>query len=395
MSKPRTRLGHRRGQARNHSEISIFFTPAARLFAVLWRHVHYIIGGALVLYAFSGITYVDATQAGIVLRFGAVTRVAGEPVVHRPGLLFALPRPFDSVLIVDVDRVSTISISELSAPAESSSAADAGQDPDPRSLDPERSGYLLTGDRNILHAQMTVRFKIRDPVKFALLSTDPSVFLRSTVLASTLSIAGETPLGDLLGGQRGLFSRAVAAEAERRLELIGAGLEIVSVEYDNLSPPDSVAADFEAVQSAFIDAETKIRDAHAYAATVVPNAKALARQRTAGAETAKDTLVAQARADRASFLALLGTYTERPELVRQRIYREGIEQALGAVSQLNFVPAPAANGYQGTRFSIVPRRGENLTLRRATVERPTTADTGDAAQTLNGHPTESFAGATP
>ena len=370
----------RRGRKPARSEVSIFLAPLVQYWAAIWRHAHYVIGGGVALYALSGITYVDANQAGIVLRLGAVTRVAGKPIVHPPGLLFALPRPFDSVLIIDVDRVSTITIDELSGPVLLNLANDAMRTTEPISLDPEQYGYLLTGDRNILHAQVIVRFKVRDPVDFALLTNDPSAFLRLAVLESTLRIAGETRLDDLLGGRRDLFSRAVSMEAQRRLDHIGVGLEIVSVEYEGLSPPASVTADFEAVQSAFIEAETKVRGARAYAATIVPNAKATAERSIATAAAAKDTLLAGARADHASFAALLKTYSDNPELVRHRLYRAGVEQALSSVAQLNFVPAPATDGYRGTRFSITPRRNEvPEVLLHETEQLPTVASSAEVS----------------
>lgn len=350
-----------RGHHLSQSEAAIFFSPLASFFSIAWKNAHFIIIGIVAAYSLSGTTFIEANQAGVVLRFGEVTHEAGEPKVHRSGLLFALPHPFDEVLVVDVDRVNSITIDELSHPRwqlspNQISNATAG---DSASIDPDQYGYILTGDRNIIHTRVIVRYLIRDPVAYNLLTFQQTLFLRSAILESTVRIGGKTRLDDLLGGDRDLFSRAVAVDAQERLDRIDVGIEIVSVEYENLKPPEQVTADFDAVQSAYIEAETRVRDARAYAAKVLPDAKASAGEIITHAEAVATSYSARARADRASFMSLLESYRENPDLVRQRIYREGLEQALHSVAQLNFVPAPVESGYEGTRFSISLSRTED------------------------------------
>ena len=352
--------GARRSPA--SSEAWDFLAPAMGIAARGWQRAPFIMLLLCLAYACSGLTFIGADQAGLVLRFGAVTRSDGAPIVHPPGLLFALPRPFDEVIKVDVDRVSTIAIDELAPPSwrrDPGSESDDTQNQEPGSIDPERHGYVLTGDRNILHTQVIVRYQIGSPVDYSLLAVDRTEFIRTSLLESTIRVAGQTRLDDLLGGQRDLFSRAVAADAQQRLDRIGVGLDVISVEFENLSPPEQVSADFDAVQSAFIESETRVRDAQAYAASVVPGARAEAAQTIADAEAQAHATLATARADKAAFSALLHSYQAHPDVVLQRLYREGIEKALASVARLNFVPAPVTTGYAGTRFSISLREANN------------------------------------
>lgn len=342
-----------RGRARE-SEYTVFLEPLASPLAAVWRRVHWVIAGLALLYAASGLTFIQANQAGVTLRFGAVTRHAGAPVVHRPGLLFALPRPFDEVLVLDVDRVDTVVINEL-APSDWRSGLDAERSVSTTAttiLGYSEPGYILTADRHIVHAPFRVRFRTRNPVQSSLWTTDGNDVLRAALLESTIRTAGATGLDELIGAGRQQFSQRVVADAQRRLDRIGAGLEIVSIEYENLFPPEEVAADFDAVQSAYIEAQTHRRDARAYAAAVVPAASAQARQIIADAQAVAIAQTAEARADAASFDLLLPLYLENPELVRQRLYRDRIEDALGSVDRLRFVPAPVADDYRGTRILV-------------------------------------------
>ncbi|MEM1155497.1 MAG: SPFH domain-containing protein, partial [Pseudomonadota bacterium] len=201
--------------ATQSSEITNFLSPAMRVAARGWRWAPFLLLLLGLTYALSGLTFVGANQAGIVLRFGAVTRSNGAPIIHPPGLLFALPKPFDTVVKVNVDRVSTITIDDLAPPSwrgRISDGSDDTQEEPTGSLDPERYGYVLTGDRNILHTQIIVRYQIGNPIDYSLLATDRTEFIRTALLASTIRVTGQARLDDLLGGQRDLFSQAVAAD---------------------------------------------------------------------------------------------------------------------------------------------------------------------------------------
>lgn len=361
------------------NEVTAFLSPLTKFGGAAWLRIHVMIFGVGALYALSGVTIIEANEAGLVLRFGAITRTAGEPIVHPPGILYALPAPFDEVLKVEVDRVDTITIDELAPLSWRTDPQEAEESSTIResdSMDSRDYGYVLTGDRNILHSQIIVRYRVSDPVGFSLLTSTHKSFLRATILESTVRMAGATRLDDLLGGGRDRFASDVAASAQGRLDRIGSGLEVVSIEFENLSPPEQVAADFDAVQSAYIEAQTRKQDARSYAAEAVPSAKASARETISQAESTSSTQVSRARADTKAFAALLPSYWANPALVRQRLYQESVEQALDSVARLRFVPAPVASDYRGARFSISPPNNWSIVHNGTSTKASPTA-TGD------------------
>lgn len=147
------------------SELTLFLAPLIAGVTELWQRFHFVTLGVLGVYAFSGTTTIEANQVGVILRLGEVVRSNGEPVIYPPGIVLAFPKPFDQVLTVEVDRIYTLTINDLASlswqsrslqPVPPSTRDDGLLTPvqlgRTETIDPEEYGYVLTGDRNIVHA---------------------------------------------------------------------------------------------------------------------------------------------------------------------------------------------------------------------------------------------------
>ena len=359
----RAALRRRRRARESPREVTVFLSPVTMMLKVAWRRKSIVFMGLVALYALSGVTVIEANEVGLVLRFGRITEAAGEPSIHRPGILYALPRPFDEVIKLQVDRIDTLRIDELAVVTSTAGRDSATESSKPHTGLPSAAlprpsvakaprGYVLTGDQNLLHMQIVVRYRVGEPIAFSFGSASPTRLLRAAVLESTVKTAGSTRLDSLLSSGRDIFTRAVSSDAQARLARLSAGIEIVSIEFQDLSAPVQVAADFDAVQSAYIEAHTREKEAQHYSARRIPAAKANADALVARAEASSTTLISKARAEASAFQALVASYQKSPDLVRHRLYREGIERALGQVDNLRFVPSPQAGDYHGARFSL-------------------------------------------
>ncbi|MEM6734381.1 MAG: SPFH domain-containing protein, partial [Myxococcota bacterium] len=153
-------------------------------------------------------------------------------------------------------------------------------------------------------------------------------------------------------GGREAFTRTVAVDAQERLDELGVGIEIVSIEVKDLSPPTAVIAEFDSVQSAFIEAQTSEREATRYAAQRLPAARADAQARISEARAYSAQVIADATSRASAFRALLSANRANPELLRARLYQGGIERTLGKVRSLRFVPPPRNGRYPSHRFSV-------------------------------------------
>src|SRR6476469_582116 len=138
------------------SEIGRLAAPMARLLDRAWQKMPWWIGIMAVLYALSGITVVKSDEVAVILRWGRLVGDTPGLQQHGSGLLFSFPRPIDRVVRVPVKHVREISVTTLA------SGEDVGS-----GLNPVTQGYALTGDQNIVHVNMMVRYRVRDPAEWA------------------------------------------------------------------------------------------------------------------------------------------------------------------------------------------------------------------------------------
>jgi modulator of FtsH protease HflK len=267
---------------------------------------------------------------------------------HGPGLLFAFPRPIDRVVRVQVKRVSELVVDALTTTSEWAYAD---------TLDPLTDGYALTGDRNVVHVEMVARYRVRDPAEWAFYGPPAEDALRTEVTAAMVRSLGEMGVDRVLADGRKDLVAITTRRAQAGLDAAHSGLELTSLELTRLAPPAALAKDFEAVQSAFIGAETRKKEAQAFAQTAIPQAQGAADKalQTARADTA--ARLASARGEAAAFLALAKEYRANPRVVRERLYRDAVERATSTAGSVRWVPPPPEGGrYQGLRISIAPAK---------------------------------------
>jgi membrane protease subunit HflK len=326
-------------------EVLRLSAPFIRAADAAWHRMHWWIGIMAVLYAVSGTTVVKADEVAVILRWGRL--VGGTPAQqeHGPGLLFAFPRPIDRVVRVQVRRVAELPIDTL---APSFGEFGGGY----TTLDPLLHGYALTGDRNIVHVAMVARYRIRDAAAWALYGARAEDLLRVEVSAAAVRSIGEMGVDRVLADGRTALAEATIRRAQAGLDAAHAGLELSSLEFTNLSPPAALAYDFNQVQSAFIGAETRRKEAASYASTIVAQAQAYADAVMQGARGVAASDVAAAEGAAAAFVALSREYRSDPVVVRERLYRDAIEKAISSAAGVRWVPPPTGGRYQGLRITI-------------------------------------------
>ncbi|HTR76619.1 MAG TPA: protease modulator HflK [Gemmatimonadaceae bacterium] len=333
------------------SEIGRLAAPIAGLLDGAWQRMHWWVGAMGVLYLLSGITVVRANEVAVVLRWGRLVGDTPALQAHGPGLLFAFPRPVDEVVRVQVKRVLEVAVKTL-APSEDEQISGANG----VTLNPLTEGYALTGDLNIVHVEMMARYRVRDPGEWAFYGPKAEDVLRVEVTSAMVQSLGEMGVDRVLSDGREALIATAAKRAQAGLDSAHAGLELTSLELTRLIPPLALAYDFSAVQSAFTGAETKKKEAQAFAATAIPdaNAQADAAVQTARATAASD--LAQAQGETEAFRALDKEYRANPAVVRERLYRDAVGKAIAA-SVVRWVPPPVDGSYHGFRITLPSSSG--------------------------------------
>ena len=330
------------------SELARLAAPLGRALDVAWQRMHWWVAAMAVLYAFSGVTVVKSDEVAVVLRWGRLVGDTPALQEHGPGLLFAFPKPIDRVVRVPVKHVSELSISEL---------ASLSNNPEATTLDPLKEGYAVTGDHNIVHVQMDARYRIRDASAWAFYGPSSEDVLRVEVTAAMVQSLGEMGIDRALSDGRKDLIAAAARRAQAGLDASHSGLELSSLELTRLAPPAPLVQDFDAVQSAYIEAETARKDALAFAASAIPSAQASGDGRLQTARGESDAQLAQAHGDADAFRALDREYRANTAVVRERLYRDAVERAIAAAGSVRWIPPPSGGRYNGFRITLASPSG--------------------------------------
>lgn len=294
------------------------------------RLVPLALGALLMLYLLSGTYLVSPGEAAVVTRFGKVV----QPRVG-PGLRWRLPWPVEVTRTVNVAQVRREGIG-LTFPGH------------PAELHPPEDIQLLTGDENLLAAKAIVQYRVREPADYLFrvdYNEDP--LLRSVVKAIVTELAGEQAVDTLLTSGRTSFQQQARDRAQRRLDAYRSGLEVVSIDLQEIAPPGDVAQAFRDVASAAEEKNKAINDAQGYANSVVPQARGEADKRLREGEGYRTEVVNRARGEAGRFADLLAQYRRDaqifgPEVTRYRLFVETMERVLPRAKK--YVVQPGPNG---------------------------------------------------
>jgi membrane protease subunit HflK len=286
---------------------------ATALPIVRWAGV--LLAGAVLL---SGMTIVRPDEVAIRLRFGRLTGVTRADQVHGPGLLLALPYLIDEIVRVPVKRIQALRVQTLAA----------GQEGRDDALDLTRTGYALTGDRNVVQLVALLKYQVADPVVWALRIDAPLTHVEDAVTAALTRTLAEMRIDAVLVEEKARLAAIALDRAQQRLDRDGPWVQLVALELVSLRPPRAVANAFEDVQTAFVERKTKLESARGFRAQELPAAAAAAQRDVAAATAEAASQVAQARGQARAFTQLLDEYRRNPDVVRQRLYREAMQQVL-------------------------------------------------------------------
>ena len=296
----------------------------------------------LVGIVFSGITYVRPNEVALVLRFGKLVGNNPAEQIHGPGLLFAFPYLIDEVVRVPVKRVLQAQLTAFSGDDISGgNNQDNLWSQSGDSLDPTVIGYCITGDKNIVHVRITVKYVVTDPVQYALrIHNVPSLLLNAVAGATDKSIGAVKVDSVLAEGKRALAS-AISKSAQKTLDGAASGISIAAIEFKEVKPPDAVASNFEDVTKAYTDKKTKVDQARAYHEKHLPAAEAERWRLIQDAQAFSADRIGRAKGEASSFRNVYSEYRTNPMVVRERLYYEAVEKIMSKAGPRVLTPKGA------------------------------------------------------
>jgi modulator of FtsH protease HflK len=261
---------------------------------------------------------VQPDEKGVVLRFGNWVETTD------PGLHVHLPYPIEAVVLPKVTQVNQIQLGV--GPASASGDSQIGQ--------ANRGGQMLTGDENIVEADCTVFWKIRDPGQFLFKVDNPELAVRSTAEGALRDVISRTPIQAAMSDKRQQIADETHRLLQRLLDDEHAGVEITQVQLQRVEPPLAVIDAFNDVQRARADQERARNEAEAYANDVLPRARGEAERirQEAEAYKAQVTNLAQGEAD--AFLPMLRSYEAAKDVTAWRLYLDSVDEVLKKASKV-------------------------------------------------------------
>ena len=257
---------------------------------------------------------VPPEATAVVQRFGQVNRTAG------PGLHFKLPLGIETVNVIPTARVLKEEFGFRTLAAGQRTRYEKG--------DFSAESLMLTGDLNVIDVQWIVQYRIEDPVKYLFKVREQRETLRVVTEAVMRRVVGNRLGSDVLTVGRVAVASEVKEEMQKILSDYETGIRIVTVELQDVTPPDPVKPAFNEVNEARQDLERMINQAQEQANKVIPKARGEAKQVMAEAEGYATERVNQAQGEAARFLAVLSEYQRVPEVTRRRLYLEAASKVL-------------------------------------------------------------------
>jgi membrane protease subunit HflK len=213
---------------------------------------------------------------------------------------------------------------------------------------------MLTGDENIVDAQLIVQYRIVDPSKYLFQVQDPDGMLHSSTEVALRSMVGNTMIDEILTVGREKVQTDTRDFLQRLLDAYGTGLRVTEVRLQVVDPPDQVKDAFHEVVRAREDRERLINQAQGYSEDIIPKARGLSEQMVREAEAYQQERMLRAQGDASRFLAVLEDYTQAKDVTRTRLHLETMERTLRSVRMV--VVDPKVGGVQPLLHRVPPAR---------------------------------------
>lgn len=275
-----------------------------------------LIVAVLVWGAITSFYTVQPEERAVVKRFG---RVVG---ITDPGLHFKLPFGMDVVQLVATERVLKqefgFRTQEVSAQARTQFA----------DRDFPGESLMLTGDLNIIQVEWVVQYRISDPIKFLYSMREPTSTLRDLSESVMRRIVGNRIGSDVLTVGRVEIASTAREEIQSAMDQYDNGISVITVELQDVVPPERVQPAFNEVNEARQELERMINEANRQANQEIPRAEGTAKRVISEAEGYATERVNRAYGETSRFTAVLNEYRSVPEVTRARLYLETLNETL-------------------------------------------------------------------
>jgi len=253
---------------------------------------------------------IDASANGVVLRFGKISSI------EEPGLHFKIPF-IDIVRVVEITQIKKeeFGFQTLESDVKTKYSTDDFTD----------ESWMLTGDLRIAEVRWAVQYKIKDATKYLFNVKNVEKIIRDESEATMQLMIGDRSFSEVLSEERGAIGEEARSTMQANLDKYDCGIFIQLVQLQGVVPPGPVADSFNEVNRARQEKEAVINQATKKLKEITLKAGGTAKRMVSEAEGYAIERINNARGDVAQFDKVLKEYNKAPEITRDRLYIEAME----------------------------------------------------------------------
>ena len=273
-----------------------------------------ILGAALLVWLGTGFFIVQEGQQAVITQFGKYKSTVGA------GINWRLPYPMQRHELVYVSQIRSV---------------DIGRDNIIKATG-LRESAMLTEDENIVEIKFAVQYRLNDARAYLFESKNPTEAVVQAAETAVREVVGKMKMDSALADERDQIASRVRSLMQTILDRYKVGIEVVGInlQQGGVRPPEQVQAAFDDVLKAGQERERTKNEAQAYANDVIPRAVGAASRLKEEADAYRERIVAQAEGDTQRFKAILPEYQKAPQVTRDRMYTDALQQIYGNVTKV-------------------------------------------------------------
>lgn len=269
---------------------------------------------ALLIWLGTGFFIVQEGQRAVITQFGKYQSTAGA------GFNWRLPYPIQRHELVFVTQIRSV---------------DVGRDSVIKATG-LRDSAMLTEDENIVEIKFAVQYRLNDARAYLFESRNPGQAVVEVAETAVREVVGKMRMDSALAEERDQIGPRVRELMQSILDRYKVGIEVVGInlQQGGVRPPEQVQAAFDDVLKAGQERERAKNEAQAYANDVIPRAVGAASRIKEEADGYKSRIVSQAQGDAQRFRSVLVEYQKAPQVTRDRMYLDTMQQVYSSVTKV-------------------------------------------------------------
>ena len=274
----------------------------------------------VLIFLATGLYTIDPEEVGVIQRFGKYTSTT------TPGLHFKIP--------FGVDNLTKVKVTNVYKEEFGFRTIQPGINSRFSSRDFSSESLMLTGDLNIADLEWIVQYRVKDPVKYLFNVRDIEKTIRDGSEATIRQIVGDRSVDEVIVLSRKEINDLAQIKLQKLLDGYQTGVEIVTINLQNVNPPDKVKPAFDNVNSSKQEKERIVNEAWEQYNKVIPEARGKAKQTIQEAEGYAVNRVNRAQGEADRFNQIYQEYRLSKSVTRKRLYLETMEEIIPTIDKL-------------------------------------------------------------